>query len=481
MVALLNRKNIIGATILIIYIAFNIFLLSREIYWLIIFPISVLLFWYIFFTPRVIVLLLAFLTPLSIEFKLKEFDLGLYLPTEPIIIMLFLFIILRVFIRADFDSKILKHPISIAILIYLLIILVTSFSSVLPVVSFKFFLSRLWFIVVFYFFGIIVFDRIKTIKYFIWLFSAAMIIVVLITLFKHYQHFLTHKYAYIAPFPFFYDHTVYGAVIALILPILFGFILKYKVLEIKRYQFFITIVLLIILSFGIVFSYSRAAWVSLAVAMSFLIILLLRIKFEYLLTFLVIAVIVIAVNWTNIITPLINKDDHAISATKFRTHVESISNISTDPSNTERINRWKCAIQMFKERPLLGWGPGVYMFKYAPFQLAKDKTIISTNKGDLGNAHSEYLGPLSESGILGFLSFVSILLVVIYTGMKLYYSGNTSKIKVLSAILLLSLITYFAHGVINNFLHTDKASVPFWTFIGILAALDLKNKNNNDI
>ena len=34
-----------------------------------------------------------------------------------------------------------------------------------------------------------------------------------------------------------------------------------------------------------------------------------------------------------------------------------------------------------------------------PFQDASDLTIISTNFGDGGNAHSEYLGPLSEQGI----------------------------------------------------------------------------------
>ena len=32
----------------------------------------------------------------------------------------------------------------------------------------------------------------------------------------------------------------------------------------------------------------------------------------------------------------------------------------------------------------------------------KDLTIISTNFGDGGNAHSEYLSPLAEQGFLDF-------------------------------------------------------------------------------
>ena len=64
---------------------------------------------------------------------------------------------------------------------------------------------------------------------------------------------------------------------------------------------------------------------------------------------------------------------------------------------------------MFKERPVLGWGPGTYMFQYAQFQMARDKTIISTNFAEGGNAHSEYIGPLAEQGFMGFLAFLGIV------------------------------------------------------------------------
>ena len=43
-------------------------------------------------------------------------------------------------------------------------------------------------------------------------------------------------------------------------------------------------------------------------------------------------------------------------------------------SNLERINRWQSAFRLFKERPILGWGPGAYQFVYAPYQKAKEKT-----------------------------------------------------------------------------------------------------------
>ena len=45
-------------------------------------------------------------------------------------------------------------------------------------------------------------------------------------------------------------------------------------------------------------------------------------------------------------------------------------------------------------------------------------------------------------------------------------------------MLTLGLITYFAHGILNNFLDTDKLSVPFWGFIAGIVALDIYHTNN---
>ena len=150
-----------------------------------------------------------------------------------------------------------------------------------------------------------------------------------------------------------------------------------------------------------------------------------------------------------------------------------MTNISTDASNVERLNRWSCAIRMFEQRPVFGWGPGTYMFQYAPFQLSYEKTIISTNEGDRGNAHSEYLGPLAESGLFGILYFILIAVFSIYTGLRAYKYAVNKEIKTLSLFALLGLITYFVHGFLNNFLDTDKLSSLFWGSIAFLVVADI--------
>ncbi len=139
----------------------------------------------------------------------------------------------------------------------------------------------------------------------------------------------------------------------------------------------------------------------------------------------------------------------------------------------ERINRWNSALRMWKQKPFLGWGPGTYQFNYAPFQKSSETTIISTNAGDSGNAHSEFIGPLSDEGVFGMLAMILIVITVIYRSSILYSTTKDPNIRLLTLGILLGLVTYFVHGTLNNFLDTDKLSVPFWAFIAMLVSMDV--------
>jgi len=155
-------------------------------------------------------------------------------------------------------------------------------------------------------------------------------------------------------------------------------------------------------------------------------------------------------------------------------HVQSISNISSDASNLERLNRWNSAMRMWEDRPFFGWGPGTYMFQYAPFQASEDRTIISTNFGTMGNAHSEYLGPLAEQGVPGMLLMVLLVIVTMVIALRLYTRMPAGADRRLMIAAFLGLVTYYLHGALNNFLDTDKAAVPFWMFTAMVVLFDLK-------
>jgi O-antigen ligase len=129
---------------------------------------------------------------------------------------------------------------------------------------------------------------------------------------------------------------------------------------------------------------------------------------------------------------------------------------------------------MFKKRPGLGFGPGTYAFEYAAFQDPENLTIISTNFGDMGNAHSEYLGALSESGLIGMLLFMSIVVSVFYSSIRLYYRYDQhNDVKILIMGIIVSLASYFIHAFLNNYLDTDKAAVPVWAMCAMVVAMTI--------
>ena len=423
-------------------------------------------------------LLIIFLVPLSVP--LYEFfdnlSVNLYLPSEILIIVAFFLFFVKIIRSEVIDKRILIHPVSIAIYINLLWILITAFTSSMTIVSLKFFLSRLWFVVAFYFITAEFSKNYSFSKKYLWAYILPLIFVIFYTIFRHVSIGLFDLQAsHYVMSPFFNDHTSYGAILAMIVPVLTGFVVDKNNKGMERTFSFGFLVICII---ALTLSYSRAAWLSLIFAIVIFIVTILRIRLWVLSIIGIYIFIIVVINITEIVFSMgKNTTDSSASLSE---HVQSISNISNDYSNVERLNRWNCAFRMFKERPVFGWGPGTYTFKYAPYQISFEKTPISTEEGDKGNAHSEYLGPLSESGLLGSISFIAIIVVTLITGFRVYKKVNTKSLKILTLSLLLGLITYYTHGILNNFLDTDKASALFWGFAAMLVAIDISYKKKNE-
>jgi O-antigen ligase len=303
------------------------------------------------------------------------------------------------------------------------------------------------------------------------------VIVILFTLYNHVQVGLfDQQLAHFVMKPFYNDHTSYGAIIAMFLPILIGSAFRP---HFSRWQKFGSLAFAALFIVALIFSYTRAAWVSVVAAIIVGLLIILRIKFRYVAIAAIIVASVIYAYRTDL-TIMIKQNEQASSG-DFKQHIQSIVNVTTDYSNLERLNRWSCALRMFEEKPVFGWGPGTYMFQYAPFQLSYQRTPISTNFGTLGNAHSEYIGPLAESGVLGMLTFLLIAILTLYKGINLYHNARTKDIKIITMSVLLGLVTYLVHGMLNNFLTRDKASAPFWGFIAIIVALEIYHNTKKEL
>lgn len=463
-----NKKIKLFYAATLTFIALNAAFITMELYWFMALPMALLVTMMFFFSLDKLLLAIVFITPFTFKYRHEGMGFTIDLPTEPIIVAIAGLFILKLIYEQRYDKALLKHPLSVLIILNLLWMFITTVSSELHVVSFKYFISRLWFVITFYFVLIQMFRQPEKIRTFLWLFGAGLSIVIVYITIAHSAHGFERIAGTWIVRPFFNDHTNYSAVLALIAPVfmIMAFFRNYSWLQKKSAILFFVLFLM-----GIFLSYSRASWLSIVIAFAAFLILVWKINFRLILASVILLVGTIFLFQNQILMELERNTQD--SSGDISEHIQSITNITSDASNVERINRWRSAYRMFEERPVLGWGPGTYQFVYAPFQLSEDRTIITTNFGDLGNAHSEYLGPLSESGMPGMVLFILLALVTLRTGVKNYKNAATRELRWISLGLTLGFITYFIHGFLNNFLDTDKASVLFWGFMAALTAIDV--------
>lgn len=420
-----------------------------------------------------------FFVPLSIPLKefTKSLDINMFLPTEPILAGMMLVFFIRLAVDGGYDRTISRHPITRIIFLQIIWIAITAISSSIPLVSLKFLISRLWFLSVFYFIALQFFRDPVNIRRYLWTLMIPLAGIVVVITMKHLSLGLYDvKSSSKAVDPFFNDHTHYGAILSLFLPVAAGYVFRSPF---KIWMRMVALIVFSLIAAGLLLSYSRAAWVSVAGGLIVLLIIVFRVPRKVVLIGLAAVILGLMIFGNTILMKM--EGNNQDTSDNLGKQVESISNVKTDASNLERLNRWGCALRMFSERPLVGFGPGTYMFQYASYQKSSEKTIISTNAADGGNAHSEYLGPLSEEGLPGGILMLLLAVGSILIGVRAYHKQTDPELKMVAITVVFGLVTYYLHATMNNFLDTDKASAGVWGFIAILVALDRhKDKELSD-
>ena len=458
-----------------IFLAYCLAAVYLDFYLALAAPVVITLIWVGINKPKYLLYFLAFTTPLSVHLIDERYStVNLSIPTEPIIILLFIGVLLKLI-----SSRTLKFP-EVSVMLSVLIIadfgwlLVTAITSTMPLISAKYVLMKSWYLVVFYFLLSRYFQHESMAKKFIWLFTISIVLLAAYTLFMHSQGGFSRSYAYTAMRPFLPDHGMYAACVSFVVPVLFVFALHGSWLKYGLWLRVVCVLLFLFLVVAVALSFTRASWVSLVAALGVYALLRMKIRFHYLVLIALVGGGYLASNMDNLLTGLSrNKKE---SDDNIENHLQSVGNVSSDPSNLERFNRWSSASRMWEEKPVVGWGPGTYTFQYGQFQLPHEMTIISTNAGTLGGIHSEYLRPLAESGLPGAVLFVSIVVWVFSLGFK-HQRVLSGSAKYLSLAVFLGLVTYFTHAVLNNYIEFDKIAVPLYSFMAVLTAIEIKHQN----
>ena len=260
------------------------------------------------------------------------------------------------------------------------------------------------------------------------------------------------RMAYGAARPFFVEHGTFAAYLAFFLPPA----IVESVASDGRRRFIWAAGAAIILA-GIVLTFTRAAWISVALVLPVLLVAWGMARggtARLLVPVSIVALVGLGIASTKIAEPLVG---HA------RTIVTT-GNVS----NLERLNRWMAAVEMAKARPLTGVGYGAYGEEYHDY---RRKSIVTDQSLRMFGPHNELLRMLAETGWPGLVAAIWFVGVVAIAGVRTFARDPQSSRGRLALALGCGLATYAIHSLFNSYLGIDKISVPFWVFVGMLSAL----------
>ncbi len=418
--------------------------------------------------------LLMFSIPLSVEVPLST-SLATDLPTEPLMVAL-MGISFIWFLKNGLSLRIhfLKHPMTLLILLHLGWAITTTIASDNFLVSFKWTLAKFWYIISFYFLVGLFVRKKEDFKNFVWIISIPLTFALL----QFYVRFGMLGFAFDkvnkVTWPFFRNHVNYAAILAVFIPYIYFARFWYKKHSINRRT--LTFLFLLVLV-GVYLSYTRAAYGSLLIAFGTYFLVRWKLtKLAIALSLIVglFAVVHLATNDTYL--------DYAPNFEKTITHhdfgnlLEATSK-GEDVSTMERVYRWVGGVFMFKENPVMGFGPGNFYNFYREYALNAFKTYVSNNP-DRSSIHCYFLLLLCEQGLPGMLIFMAISIYGLLLGERIFHRSNDPFIKNFAMAIVLSLITILSFLLINDMMESDKVGSFFFIGLALLVRLDLMQNNS---
>ncbi|MFH0935362.1 MAG: O-antigen ligase family protein [Candidatus Omnitrophota bacterium] len=124
-------------------------------------------------------------------------------------------------------------------------------------------------------------------------------------------------------------------------------------------------------------------------------------------------------------------------------------------------------MNMFAAAPVVGQGLGTFMFNFDKF-----KPVPLTDypyEWGISYAHNCFLQIASETGLLGLLSFLAVIIALFCSSFRRLRKTEGSDYFILSG-LLAGLFTYLASSFFDTNLYSLPLAVLFWLMLGLSAA-----------
>lgn len=418
---------------------------------------------------RKVFFLLLFCIPLSTEVALPN-GFGTDLPTEPLIIGLMLIYFLHVLRNGSrLSGEFIRHPLTLLLMGHISWIYITSLTSDLFLVSLKFSLAKTWYLVTFFFMGGALLKTKRDFELFFWTIFTSLFFTVLVIMVRHSAFGFTFADIHKVLHPFQRNHVNYSADLALFLPMVWLARGWYEKGTLARN--FLNAALLILLA-ALYLTYTRAAYISLFIAVGAYWLIRFRL-IRYALGGMVVVAVAGFLYFAKNNTYL----DYSPNYDKTVTHVEFDNLLEAtykmeDISTMERVYRWVAAAHMTQAQPWLGYGPGNFINFYKPYTVTSFRTYVSRNEEQSG-IHSYFLMTLVEQGVPGLLIFLAFSGVIFIYGERIYHRQSGPEGKRLVMMVLLCLTVIYAFLLINDMIETDKVGSFYFLCLALLINLDL--------
>ena len=413
--------------------------------------------------------------PFSMEYTFPN-GFSTDLPSEPLMIGLmgvtFIYVLLNF---RTINTKIIRHPLTLMLFLHLGWTFITTVTSENFLFSLKFSLAKIWYVTVFYFLASKILRTEEDIKTLFKVVFFPLVIAVSIIEIRHASKGLTFETINSCLSPFFRNHVSYAALTALFLPFAWyamGWQRKYSI------AWWIYGLGMFIILLGVQFSYTRAAYAAILIAIGMYVVIRLRMMRW--------AIVGIVVFFTFLGSFLLEKNNFLGFAPDYKKTImhQDFSNLLQatykfqDISTMERVYRWVAAGHMIDAKPYMGFGPGNFYNFYRHYVLTSFKTYVSDNPEKSG-IHCYFLMVWVEQGFIGLLLFLCFNFGVLLLGEKVYHSTEDPSKRRIALLAVLSFVVIDALLLINDMVETDKVGAFFFVCAAILVNLDLQQLKTN--
>ncbi len=231
----------------------------------------------------------------------------------------------------------------------------------------------------------------------------------------------------------------FGAYLVLIIPVFLSFILSKRINLRNRVYFSLG---LMPLSFCLIRTYSKGAWLALFVAILILVLL----KSRKLFAILIISVIILPFFLPQQIK------SRAFDALNFQ-----------EGTSWERAKLWNGTFIMIKEHPFLGFGVNTYTKNFPAYKPKDYWSAIYP--------HNSYLHMATEIGLVGlglFLTLIILAFVYISRHLKFLPAG---RMRSVTMGLFAGSIGFLIHSGVDTHLYSVNLMVTFYLLLGLCIAL----------